>query len=290
MRSTRALVVLSAASVAASIAFAGDQTVGKKTLGGRGFATTVTVAFTAPQGYTIAGGGYENWRGPDFSSIATGSDDLESGVHFDVHPDEKARTAEKAARNKLGTDMGGLPTRQVAAGPLAVPHIVRGKKVGVIKGFYVIMQVTKKTYEGWYEGGLGFTLGRGYPALAADVDTTAPADDADKRIEGQLPSVWNRRVVDEGIRGIFVEGNFAPRNLTVRVQGRRLTGQARDALGHAVVSATVKLRQGSKTCCRTKTSATGAFALSVPTSAGTGMFRLTVAAGGATLTKTVRLG
>jgi len=290
MRSAGAVLAVSAAALTASVALGADAAVGKKTLDGRGFATAVVVAFTAPQGYTIDGGGYENWRGPDFSSIATGSNDLESGVHFDVHPDEKAPTAEKAARNKVGTDMGGLPTRQVAAGPIAIPHIARGKKVGVIRGFYVLMQVTKEGYEGWYEGGLGFRLGSGYPALAADVDTTAPADDGDKRIEGTLPSVWNRRVVDQGIRGIFVEGNFAPRKLTVRVQGRRLSGTIRDALGDAVVGAAVKLKRGSKTCCRTTTTATGAFALSVPKSAGAGTFRLSVSTGGATLTKRIRLG
>lgn len=264
--------------------------VGKKTLGGRGFATDVTVSFTAPDGYAIAGGGYENWQGPLYSSLATGSDDLESNLHFDVHSDERARTAAQAARNKVGTDMGGLPTRHVAAGPIAVPHLVAGRKVGVVRGYYVLRQVTQKDYEGWYEAGLGLPLGKGYPLLAADVDTTAPDADADKRIRGTLPSVWNRRVVLEGIRGIAVEGNLAPQVLTAAVRGRKVTGRALDTLRHPLVRARIVLRgPGGRRCCTALTSPSGAFALTVPSSAGGGVFQISVAAGGAALSKSIRL-
>jgi hypothetical protein len=273
-----------------AIASGSASGVGKKRLSGRGFATSVTVAFTAPQGYTIDGGGYENWDGPLFSSLTTGSNDLESGLHFDVHPDFTTRSAQKAAQSKVGDDQGGLPSEQVAAGPIAIPHVVGGKKVGDIKGYYVIRQVTRDHYEGWYEAALGIPLATGYPVLAADVDTTAPADDADKRIEGTLPSAWNRRVVEEGIRGIAVEGNFAPKALVVSATGRRLGGRVRDSLGHPVVAAAVTLKHGGKTCCRTVTSTAGTFSLPVPKSAGTGSFQLSVSTGGATLTKTVRLG
>lgn len=284
------MIALAAAGVAAAVAIAVTAGVGKKTLGGRGFATDVTVSFTAPEGYRINGGGYENWKGPLYSSLTTGSDDLVSNLHFDVHSDATARTAEQAARNKVGRDMGGLPTRQVAAGPLAVPHVVAGRKVGVVRGYYVLMQVTRKDYEGWYEGGLGLPLGKGYPLLAADVDTTAPDADADKRIRETLPSLWNRRVVLEGIRGIAIEGNLAPRALTARVQGRRVSGRATDSLGHPVVGAKVILRAPNGTrCCTARTTPSGAFALTVPRSAGSGAFRISVAAGGATLTKNVRV-
>lgn len=285
-----ASTLLAVASVAVA-ALATSSGVGRKTLGGRGFATDVTVSFTAPDGYSIDGGGYENWKGPLYSSLTTGSNDLESNLHFDVHSDPKARTAEQAARNKVGKDMGGLPTRQVAAGPIAVPHLVAGRKVGVVRGYYVLMQVTQEDYEGWYESGLGLPLGKGYPLLAADVDATAPAADADKRIQGTLPSVWNRRVVLEGIRGIAVEGNLAPGVLTAAVRGRRVTGRALDTLRHPLVRARIVLRgPGGKRCCGTLTAPTGAFALTVPPSAGSGAFQISVAVGSATLTKSIRVG
>ena len=189
--------------------------------------------------------------------------------------------------------MGGLPTRQVAAGPIDVAHVIRGKKVGVVKGYFIMRQVVNKGYEGWYEGGLTFSPGKGYPILGAIVDTTAPADDADKRIKDTLPSVWNRRIVEEGIRGIVVEGNFAPARLIARVQGRRVVGRATDSLGHPVVGAKVKLRKvGGKTCCNSVTTASGAFTVNAPPvqCAGTGAFQLSVSAGGAKSSKNVRLG
>jgi len=280
-----------AVALAASLALAAASGVGKKLMGGRDFATNVTISFTAPKGYKIdAANGYENWRGPDFTNLDIGSSDLESGLHFDVHT-ASTRSVERAARDKTGKDMGGIPTEQVEAGPIGVPHIVRGRKVGVIRGFYLVRQSTKKNYQGWTDAAVAFWLGRGYPVLVADVNTTAPSADEYQRIEDMLPSVWNLRVVEEGIRGIAVEGNLAPRTITAHVSGRRIAGRATDTLGHAIVGANVTLRKpGGKPCCTAVTRATGAFTLNVPRSAGTGAFQLSVAAGGAKLTKSVKIG
>jgi len=68
-------------------------------------------------------------------------------------------------------------------------------------------------------------------------------------------------------------------------------GRVTDSLGHPVVGAKVTLRKpGGKPCCTAVTSATGAFTLKVPRSAGTGAFQLSVAVGGAALTKNIRTG
>jgi hypothetical protein len=291
VRQRGAFAVLALASViAAPLALASSAATGEKVLGGRGYATNVTVSFTAPAGYTIdSANGYENWKGPLYTYINTGST-TESNLHFDVHS-ATTRSMERAARDKIGTDMGGIPTRQVVASAIRVPHLVRGRKVGDIKGFFVIRQGAKEDYEGWTEAGLAFSLGKGYPVLAADVDTTGPSDDSNNTIQNTLPSAWNRRVVEEGVRGIAVVGNLAPSKLTARVQGRRVSGRATDALGHVVVQAKVALRApNGKRCCTALTRTDGTFALTVPGSAGSGAFQLSVTAGGAKATKSVRLG
>jgi len=125
-----------------SVALAAASSVGKKTLGGRGFATDVTVSFTAPAAYAAPGGGYESWVGPLYTNLATGSSDLESHLAFDVHPAFSVRSAEEAAREKIGTDIGGIPTREVTSGPIDVPHVIGGRKVGSVKGFFLIRQAT----------------------------------------------------------------------------------------------------------------------------------------------------
>lgn len=280
MRRTRAYLALAAAAVVVvSVSSAAVTGVGKKTLGGRGWTTKVTVSFTAPEGYSINGSGYENWKGPLWKSLVTGNED-ESNLHFDVHPDYTTRSAERAARSKLDTEMGGLPTRQVAAGPIAVPHVVRGRKVGVIKGFFLIRQVTKPQYEGWFEAALAFSLGKGYPIPAADVDTTSPDDDSAKRINEMLPSEWNRRIVEQGIRGIAVEGNLAPQRVTARVQGGRVVGRVTDTVGHAGVDLKVVLeRRAGSSWTRVTTSVTngnGEFALRLTGLAGASGIRVTV--------------
>lgn len=93
------------------------------------------------------------------------------------------------------------------------------------------------------------------------------------------------------MRGIVLEGNLAPRNVTARVQAGRVVGRVTDSLGHPVVGAKVTLgKPGGRPCCTAVTSVTGAFTLNVPRSAGTGAFQLSVAVSGATLTKSVKIG
>lgn len=278
------LTIVIAAATVASLALAATASVGKKTLAGRGWATSVTVSFTAPEGYSINGSGYENWNGPLWKSLITGSED-ESNLHFDVHPDFTTRSAERAARSKLGNDMGGLPTKQVAAGPIDVPHVIRGRKVGVIKGFYLIRQVTKPQYEGWFEAGLAFSLGRGYPIPAADVDTTSPDDDSAKRIKEMLPSEWNRQIVEQGVRGIAVDGNLAPQKVTARVRAGRMQGRVTDTVGHPVVGLKVLLeRRAGSSWTRVTTGATngnGEFALRAGAVAKGSTVRVSVSLGSA---------
>lgn len=278
------VTVAIAAAAVASLALAAATGVGKKTLGGRGWATNVTVAFTSPEGYSINGSGYENWLGPKFTNTVTGNED-ESNLSFDVHSDFTTRSAERAARSKLGADMGGIPTKQVAAGPIDVPHIIRGRQVGVIKGFFLIMQATRAQYEGWFEAGLAFSLGRGYPIPAADLDTTAPDDDATKTIQGTLPSEWNRRVIEQGVRGITVEGNLAPQKVTARVKAGRVEGRATDTVGHPVVGLKVVLeRRAGSSWTRVTTGVTngnGEFALRLAGVAGASGIRVSVSLGAA---------
>jgi hypothetical protein len=266
-----------------SAALAAQAGVGRKTLGGRGWATNVTVAFTAPDGYAINGSGYENWKGPLWKSLVTGSED-ESNLSFDVHPDYTTRSAEKATRSLLEDEMGGLPTRQVAAGPVQVPHIVHGRTIGVIKGTFVIMQVTKPQYEGWFEAALAFSLGKGYPIPVAGVDTTSPDDDSAKRIQDELPSVWNRRIVEAGIRAIAVEGNLAPQKVTARVRAGRVTGRVSDTVGHPVVGVTVTLQRRTKTSwvrvAAGRTDSTGTFAVRASAARGS-VLRVSVSLGDA---------
>jgi hypothetical protein len=257
--------------VGVSAALAAQAGVGKKTLGGRGWATNVTVTFTAPAGYVINGSGYENWNGPLWKSLVTGNED-KSNLSFDVHPDYTTRSAERAARSLLGDDMGGLPTRQVAAGAIRVPHVVHGRTIGAITGTFVIMQVTKPQYEGWFEAALAFSLGKGYPIPVAGVDTTSPDDDADKRIQNELPSAWNRRIVEAGVRAIAVEGNLAPQKVTARRQGARVTGRVSDTVHHPVVAigVTLERRAGSswRRVATGRSDGTGAFAIPLKAASG----------------------
>lgn len=282
-----AVAAATTAVAVGSVGLAAAPPRAKIALGGRGFATSVAVTFAAPRGYVVkTSSGYNRtWRGPRWKNAV--GDERDSLLDFSAHSDFKARSAEGAAKNQVGSDPGW---KVVASGPIAVPHLIKGHKVGVIKGFMLVLQKTGKGYEGWHRAAVGFPLGKGYPVLVADFLTTSPSDDASDIIENVLPSQWNRQAVDQALQGVALDGNLAPRALQAGVHGARVTGRVVDGLGHGVVGVKVTLRkQGSEPCCSATTSATGAFAMNVPQSAGTGAFVLSVSSGGVALTKSVRI-
>jgi hypothetical protein len=279
------------AVVGASAAVAAVSPAGRQTFTGSGFPTAVTVTFTPPPGYRRIGGPTSStYRGPTYTNLDTGNK-IESTLDYSVHPDYGTSSAERGARRKIGTDIGGIPTREVASGTLSVPHLVGGRKVGVVRAFYVIRQATKAAYEGWFDAGLGFSAGKGYAVLVPDMQTNFPGDEAKHKPPDGTASTWNRRVIEQALRGVAIEGNLAPSKLAARVQARRVTGRVTDSLGHPLVGVKVTLRTAAgRSCCSVATSTTGAFALNVPPSAGAGALRLSVAVGGAQLTSTVRIG
>jgi hypothetical protein len=267
-----------AVSVSVAVAVAAAPPAARQTLDGRGFATPVTVTFTAPPGYRRRTPTSSSWRGPRYTNIDTGSL-LESTLDYSVHPDHTTRSAESAARHKIGTDIGGIPTTEVASGPIDVPHVVRGRRVGVLRGFFVIRHATREQYEGWYDAGLGFALGRGYPVIVPDFQTNFPGDDAKHEIPGGPPSRWNRQVIERALRGVAIEGNLAPARVAARIQGARVTGRVTDTLGHPSVAITVVLERradgGWTRVAAGKTGLKGEFTLRVANAEPTHNVRVT---------------
>jgi len=194
-----ALAAFSIVAVSAGFTAAAEPPPKRITLSGRAFASPVTVVFAAPAGYTSGFGGA--WTGPPWSSPSGGG---VSGLTVNVGSDEQSRSAEQAARNKLVSYAASWTV--VSSGPLAVPRIVAGRKVGGLQGFFLIMHNPLKGYEGWYRAAVGVSLGKGYPLLAAVFLTTTPSSDASQTIEGTTPSVWNRQAIDQALRGMAVEG------------------------------------------------------------------------------------
>ena len=274
--------VACATVVVASAAFAAASP-HAVTIGGRGFRTNVTVTFAAPASYALKtalryGGA---WKGPRWKSSS--GDEADSLLDFSSHSDFTTRSPAIAAKNFLGNDTWAT----VASGPIDVPHVIRGRKVGVIRGFMLIRHSPAQGYEGWYKAVVGFALGRGYPVMVTDVKSDTPGDDSNGLIEGQLPSVWNRKAIDQALAGIVVNGNLAAEKITAAVQGRRIAGRVTDTVGHPVVGVKVTVRGRGAACCSATTTATGAYSINVPASAGTGAFAVSVAGPGGALTKRV---
>ena len=286
-----AFVVLSILAVSASLSAAAGPPPKKITLTGRGYSGPVTMVIATPAGYTSGFGGA--WTGPRWKMPSAEGD---SGLTVNVGGVPSARSAELAARKTLGSYVASWTV--VASGPIAVPHLVRARKVGSIQGFFLILHNPAARYEGWYHAAVGVPLGKGYEILAAHFSTTTPSDDATTTIEGKKPSAWNRQTIEQAVRGVALDGNLAAKTIQAQVRpgaaccNARITGRVTDALGHPLVAVKVTLRKNDGApCCGATTSATGAYTLNVPKKAGTGAFVLSVAAAdGTSLTKTIRIG
>lgn len=293
MRRTFAVLAV-AAAVPAGLGAAADPPAKSVTLGGRGFATPVTVTFAAPKNYTVkSSDGYGgSWNGPRWKKLASATEG-DSLLDFRAHSDFSARSAEQAARTKL---RGYASWQVVASGPIAVPHVVKGRTVGTAKAFFLIRHNPGQGYEGWHKAAVGIPLGRGYPVLAVDFSATTPSSDAGEAVEGTPPSIFNRAAIEQALRGVQLNGNLAPQRIQARVRvmfqepccNARITGRVTDTLGHALVGVRVTLRKhDQEPCCGATTTATGAYTLNVPKRAGTGAFLLSVALGAVRVTSAV---
>jgi hypothetical protein len=288
-----AFVALSLLVLSASFAAAAGPPAKKITLTGRGYSGPVTMTIATPAGYTSGAGGA--WTGPRWKKPSAEGD---SSLTVNVGGVPTAGSAEQAARKTLGSYVASWTV--VSSGPIAVPHVVGVHKVGTFKGFFLILHHPDKGYEGWYKAAVGVPIGKGSEILAAEFGTTSPSDDAIETIEGTTPSVWNRKAVDQALKGVAIDGNLAARTIQAQVRptpaepccGARVTGRVTDALGHPLVGVKVTLRkQSAEPCCGATTGATGAYVLKVPKSAGKGAFVLSVAAaGGTALTKSIQIG
>jgi hypothetical protein len=249
--------VVAAVGVAAALA----QDVDRVRVGGsnttRGFSPALVVTVTTLPEFHRTGfdGNSGGWEGPicDFAPNPGLSGPI--SVTWSVGFDDDVRSAEQAAREHLTFEW-----TTIESGPIAVAHLVGGREVGTIPGFYVLTDAQSQT--GYHESGLGFPLGRG---VYAQVEFWSRGNALECTVRGAPVASWHRDTARAAVRQVRLEGNLPPARVTARARGRSVTGSAADSFGHPDAGIAVRLEQRAGTRWRSvrsgRTTATGAYSL-----------------------------
>ena len=172
---------------------------------------------------------------------------------------------------------------------LSVPLYVADRFVGTLPAYAVVTQAGG-AQKARFEASAAVPLGAGAQAI---VHFLTPAPAADDSAWGpylvlghMLASTWNRGVVLQALTLVRVEGNLAPKTLSIRVDrpARAVRGKVIDAFYNPLVGVpVVEQRWNGKAWKATRVGRTtnaGTYRIA----AGTGRFRTVVAVNGTSLT------
>jgi hypothetical protein len=175
------------------------------------------------------------------------------GFHDDV------AGPEQAARKEL--TFGWTTVEQ---GPIAVRHVVAGRRVGTLPGFFVVTDARSET--GYHESAVGIRLGRGVHAAAAFWSRGNALSCIVESTQGPIPvATWHRTKAREAVGLVEVEGNLPPARVTARAAAGGVRGRVTDSFGHPDAAAAVRLerRQGRRwrAAGSARTAADGTYAI-----------------------------
>jgi hypothetical protein len=195
------------------------------------------------------------------------------GYHDDVGGPEQA------ARKGLTFDW-----TTVEQGPIAVRHVVAGRRVGTLPGFFVVTDARSQT--GYHESAVGIRIGRGVHAAAAFWSRGNALDCTVQSTQGPIPvATWHRTKAREAVGLVEVEGNLPPARVTARSTRVGAAGRVTDSFGHPDAQATVRLerRSGSRwrRVASARTGVNGTYSIA---SRARGRLRVVAAVGRATAT------
>lgn len=283
-----AIVSLTAVAVAAPAASA--QVIDRVKVGvparnvTAGFSPALSVTVLAPPHHRRGccyDGDSGQWLGPEYWASKNPNLRGTASISWSVRFDDRPASAEAAARSVL---IQKWPEYQKA--PLRLPHVIRGRRVGTIPGYFVLTasQASGPT-SAQHEAAVAFALGRGvyatasFSLLSPSQDYPAPFGEYIVHtyglIKGEtLASSWNREQAFLSVVSVGLSGNLPPARVLAR-GGKRVTGSVRDRFGHPLVLAPVTLEQkvGKRwlKVHSAKTNAKGAYVLR---SKGQGLYRV----------------
>jgi hypothetical protein len=226
------------------------------------------IVLASPDEYARAGPG--SWIGPPYWLRENPAIRNTTAMNWEVGYDQRPLNTERIALANLTRDW----SEDQRAG-VSVPHVVGGRMVGTIDGFFVL-QVERRSAP--TELVVAFRIA---PQLHAWVRFLLPRPENDSfHVKGAiLASSWNRGQALLAMSRVRLEGNLPPSTVTVRPRRKGvLAGFVVDLHRHAVVGTPVSLQRrsggGWRQVARGITNRIGGYTFRVPP--GTYRVRATV--------------
>jgi hypothetical protein len=248
----------------------------------RSFPGDVFLTIESPGVYVPQSAGV--WTGPPYTAASDasqgGTSTLEWSVAFHDRTLDPLRAAAAVAAN-------GWPEDQHNG--ISVPLLVGGKLVGTLPGSFVLTQ-SPAPQQARFEAGLAVPLGPGAQAVLRFASRTPAADSSPwgtYLVQGLfLASTWNRGSILLALSQVRVEGNLAPKTVSIRVDRgtRAVRGKVVDSFVNPLVGVLVAEERWNGTTWKAarvgRTTAQGTYHLA----AGKGRFRTVVSYAGTTVT------
>jgi hypothetical protein len=243
MRGLLRLIGVAAILATLGAAVASAQEVDRVPVGGsnttRGFSRALFVTVTTLPEFRRTGfdGNSGGWEGPvcDFAPNPGLSGPI--SLTWSVGFKDEVSSAEAAARSQLTFEW-----TTIDSGPVAIRHLVGGREVGTIPGFYVVTDARSQT--GYHESALGFSLGRGVYAAVA---FWSRGNALECTVQGMPVASWHRQTARSALQQVRLEGNLPPSRVTARARGRAITGSVADSFGHRSAGVAVRLERRTGT-------------------------------------------
>ena len=180
------------------------------------FPPDVYVTLESPSAYTVSAPG--RWQGPPYWAVgrpeAPGTASMEWSVSFRDRSQEAAATA-------VGASTLGWPEDQKAG--ISVPLYAGGRLVGTLPGYFVL-RVSPRPDQARFEGVAAVPLGPNVQALVRFLVGAPTADSSpwgEVLVQGSfLASSWNRGQALIALSQLRVEGNLAPKTVSIRAEKR----------------------------------------------------------------------
>jgi hypothetical protein len=198
------------------------------------------VVVRSPDSYSRAAssGGRGSWIGPGYWPRGVNNPWGNAGIDWEVGFDARRMDTERLALANLTRDWA----EDQRAG-VSVPHLVGGRVVGDIPGFFVL-QVLRQSAPS--ELVVAFPLSRDLHAYVRFLLTRPESNDL--FVNGSIQaSSWNRGQALVAMSRVKLEGNLPPSLVSIRQRrgGRVVAGFVLDFLRHPVVGIPVTLERRS---------------------------------------------
>ncbi len=257
------------AAVAASGQLADAQTVERIRIAdparqAHGLPAGLAVELNSPVDYNrlSVSGDSGRWTGPRFEAIGNPGSSGFASIDWSVSFDERQGEASAVALAHLAHPNWQRDQRD----GLSVPHVVGGRAVGTVLGYYYLMTPSLGGGEARFEAALAFPLDVGLYAIV-HFDLLEPPDNSFVVTGSVSASTWNRGQALLALSGVRLQGNLPPKIVSARAyeRGRTVKGKVVDRFLDAVLGAPVSLERlaggGWQTIRRGRTSQRGFYSL-----------------------------